>query len=60
MIETHITIRLLWLYFPQNWEFGSALSKLQNFEGVVEHRNLPPQYKTDSACEQLAGLATLI
>jgi hypothetical protein len=31
MSETHILIRLLWMYFPQNCEFGSALSKLQNF-----------------------------
>jgi hypothetical protein len=31
MRETHIRIRLLWMYFQQNWEFSSALSKLQNF-----------------------------
>jgi hypothetical protein len=31
MSETCILIRLLWLYFPQNWELGSALSKLGNF-----------------------------
>jgi hypothetical protein len=31
MSETPILIRLLWMYFPQNWEFGSALSKLWNF-----------------------------
>jgi hypothetical protein len=31
MSETHILIRLLWMYFPWNWEFGSALTKqLQN------------------------------
>jgi hypothetical protein len=33
MSETRILIRLLLMYFPQNWEFGSALSKLQNFGG---------------------------
>jgi hypothetical protein len=35
MSETCILIRLLRMYFPRNWEFGSALSKLRNFgEGV--------------------------
>jgi hypothetical protein len=34
MSETRILIRLLRLYFPRNWEFGSALSKLRNFGGV--------------------------
>jgi hypothetical protein len=34
MSETRIPVRLLWMYFPRNWEFGSALSKLQNFGGV--------------------------
>jgi hypothetical protein len=30
------------MYFPRNWEFGSALSKLQNFGGGgVEHPNPP-------------------
>jgi hypothetical protein len=33
MSETRILIRLLWMYFPQNWEFGAALSELQNFRG---------------------------
>jgi hypothetical protein len=32
MSETHILIRLLWMYFPWNWVFGSALSKLRNFQ----------------------------
>jgi hypothetical protein len=31
MSETRILISLLWMYFPQNWKFGSALSKLWNF-----------------------------
>jgi hypothetical protein len=31
MSETRILIRLLRMYFPWNWEFGLALSKLQNF-----------------------------
>jgi hypothetical protein len=31
MSKTRILIRLLRVYFPWNWEFGSALSKLRNF-----------------------------
>jgi hypothetical protein len=31
MNETHILIRLLHMYIPRNWEFGSALAKLHNF-----------------------------
>jgi hypothetical protein len=31
MNETHILIRLLQMYIPWNWEFGSALAKLRNF-----------------------------
>jgi hypothetical protein len=39
MGETRILIRLLLMYFPWNWEFGSAFSKLQNSgEGL----NTPP------------------
>jgi hypothetical protein len=34
MSEIHFLIRLLWMYFPWNWEFGSVLSKLRNFGGV--------------------------
>jgi hypothetical protein len=26
-----IVMRLLWMYIPRNWEFGSALAKLRNF-----------------------------
>jgi hypothetical protein len=33
MSETRILIRLLRMYFPRYWEFGSALSKLMNFGG---------------------------
>jgi hypothetical protein len=33
MSQTGILIRLLRIYFPRNWEFGSALSKLRNFVG---------------------------
>jgi hypothetical protein len=33
MNETHILIRLLRMYIPRNWEFGSALAKLRNFGG---------------------------
>jgi hypothetical protein len=36
--EIHILIRLLQMYFPRNWEFGSAWSKLRTFGGGdVEH-----------------------
>jgi hypothetical protein len=28
MNETRILIRLLWMYIPRNWEFGSALSNV--------------------------------
>jgi hypothetical protein len=28
--ETRVLIRLLRMYFPRNWEFGSALSKLES------------------------------
>jgi hypothetical protein len=33
MSEAHILIRLLRMYFPRNWEFGSALSKLRKLGG---------------------------
>jgi hypothetical protein len=39
MSETRILIRLLRMYFPWNWEFGSALSKLRNLGG--ESLNAP-------------------
>jgi hypothetical protein len=31
--EPRILIRLLRMYFPRNWEFRSALSKLRHFGG---------------------------
>jgi hypothetical protein len=42
--DTCILIRLLWMHFPRNWEFGSTLSKLRNFRGggVFEPLNHPP------------------
>ena len=33
MSESRILVRLLRMYFPRNWEFGSALSKPRNFVG---------------------------
>jgi hypothetical protein len=42
MSETHILIRLLQMYFPQNWEFGSALSKFLYFNRVVFEPPKPP------------------
>jgi hypothetical protein len=44
MNETRIVIRLLRMYIPRNWEFGSALEKLRNFGGF-EHPN-PLRYAT--------------
>ena len=49
MSESRILVRLLRMYFPRNWEFGSALSKLRNFGGGgFEHPKLPPRYATDA------------
>jgi hypothetical protein len=41
MNETHILIRLLQMYIPQKWEFGSALAKLLNFGGGFEPHATP-------------------
>jgi hypothetical protein len=46
MGKTHILIRLLWMYFPWNWEFSSALLKLRNFVGSLNPPN-PHRYATD-------------
>jgi hypothetical protein len=46
MSETRILIRLLRMYFPRNWEFGSALSKLCNFGAVRGVEPQPPRYAT--------------
>ena len=49
MSESRILVRLLRMYFPQSWEFGSALSKLRNFRGGgFEHPKPPPRYATGS------------
>jgi hypothetical protein len=50
MSEPRILIRLLRMYFPRNWEFGSALSKLQDF-GRGLSTPTPPRYAT--ACHNL-------
>ena len=45
--ENRILVRLLRMYFPWNWEFGSALSKLRNFGGGRGLNTLnPPRYAT--------------
>jgi hypothetical protein len=37
------------MFFPRNWEFGSALSKLQNFGGGgLNPQKTPPRYATAS------------
>ena len=47
MSESHILVRLLRMCFPQNWEFGSALSRLGYFRGGgFEHPKPPPRYAT--------------
>jgi hypothetical protein len=62
MGETRILITLR-LYFPRNWEFGSALSKFRNFggRGVFESpKPLPPRYTTGvgdkDACSFTTGV----
>jgi hypothetical protein len=37
MNKTHILIRLLQMYIPRNWEFGSDVAKLRNFGGEFKH-----------------------
>jgi hypothetical protein len=47
MSETRILIRLLRMYLPRNWEFGSAFSKLRNFGGGgLNIPTPPPRYAT--------------
>jgi hypothetical protein len=46
MNETRILIRLLSVYIPRNWEFGSALSKFRNFRGGFK----TPQTPTPPLC----------
>ena len=48
MSESRIPVRLLRMYFPRNWEFRSALSKLRNFGGGLNTPTPPPRYATDS------------
>jgi hypothetical protein len=43
MSETRILITLLRMYFPWNWEFGSALSQLRNFGVGVGVGSMNPQ-----------------
>jgi hypothetical protein len=38
------------MYFPWNWEFGWALSKLQNFGGGGWTPQTPPRYATAFVC----------
>jgi hypothetical protein len=49
MNETHILIRLLRMYIPRNWEFGSASAKLRNFGGG------PPPFGTPLVLAQGSG-----
>jgi hypothetical protein len=51
MIENRILIRLLRMYIPRNWEFGSALEKLRNFGG--NPKPPPPPLGTPLVCVHL-------
>jgi hypothetical protein len=51
MNETHILIRLLQMYIPWNWEFGSALATLQNFGEGLNPPNPTSRYATVSHCQ---------
>jgi hypothetical protein len=51
MSEPHILIRLQ-MYFPWNWEFGSALSKLRNFRRHLNPPKTPSQYSTDCRSQE--------
>jgi hypothetical protein len=47
MSETHILIRLLWMYFPWNWDFATALKNRQRWGGGGRSPQTPPRYTTD-------------
>jgi hypothetical protein len=49
MNEIHILIRLLRMYIPRNWEFGSGLSKRRNFGGGGIEPPNPFRYATHSS-----------
>ena len=60
MSESRILVRLLQMYFPRNWEFGSALSKLRNFgRGGLNTPN-PPSLGTPLAQRVPGGLGSQI
>jgi hypothetical protein len=46
---TSPNFRDVWMYFPRNWQFGSALSKLRNFGWGVQPPNSPPRYATGNS-----------
>jgi hypothetical protein len=54
MSESHNIVRLLWMYFPWNWEFGSALSKLRNFGREVEYLKPAPSVRHWLALKQFS------
>jgi hypothetical protein len=45
MSEPRILVRLLRMYCPWNWEFGSALSKFRNFGGFEPPNPPPPRVR---------------
>jgi hypothetical protein len=51
MSETCIVIKLLWMYFPRNWEFSSAL-------GVELTKPPPPRHATELSVELFISIFT--
>jgi hypothetical protein len=52
MNETRILIRLLRMYIPRNWEFGSTLAKFRG-EGGFDPPTTTPPFGTPLYCEDL-------
>jgi hypothetical protein len=46
------------MYFPRNWEFGSALSKLRNFVGGFETAN--PLLRYAIGCHEIVEIEICI
>jgi hypothetical protein len=64
MSESCIVIRLLRMYFPWDWEFGLALSKLRYLGGEgVEPPKLPPlvhRWPESQRCQGVIGVLGLM
>jgi hypothetical protein len=55
MREPRILIRLLRMYIPRNWEFGSALSKLRNFGEGLNPPTPPPNFSVRQWGKETGG-----